>query len=314
MLFLPVLAIVQTWMQFKMPELPEVEVCRLGITPHIAGQKVEDVVVRNAKLRWPIPAEVHSVVGKTLEKIERRSKYLLLRFSDGTLLLHLGMSGSVRILEQDTPAVKHDHFEMLFDNEKILRLNDPRRFGAVLWFPEHLDQQGLLAKLGPEPLTEDFSHGHLFTKAHNRKVPIKTFLMDNHVVVGVGNIYANEALFIASIHPATPVNSISEQKFNELTDIIKQVLAAAIEQGGTTLKDFTQADGKPGYFAQKLFVYGRAGEKCDGCQTVLEEIRQSNRSSVFCPQCQVLPKQKIKQKAKSKTKVVNSKVLKKEKL
>ncbi len=285
-----------------MPELPEVEVCRLGITPHIAGKQVEDVVVRNAKLRWPIPEEVHSVVGKTLEKIERRSKYLLLRFSNGTLLLHLGMSGSVRILEQDTPAVKHDHFEMLFDNEKILRLNDPRRFGAVLWFPEHLDQQGLLTKLGPEPLTDDFSYGHLFAKAGNRKVPIKTFLMDNHVVVGVGNIYANEALFIASIHPATLVNSVSEEKFNELTDIIKQVLAAAIEQGGTTLKDFTQADGKPGYFAQKLFVYGRAGEKCDGCQSVLEEIRQSNRSSVFCPQCQVLPKQTVKQATKSKAK------------
>lgn len=291
-----------------MPELPEVEVCRLGITPHIAGQKVTDVVVRNAKLRWPIPDEVHSVIGQRVEKIERRSKYLLLRFSSGTLLLHLGMSGSVRILEQHTPAVKHDHFEMLFDNHKMLRLNDPRRFGAVLWFPQHHDLQGLLTKLGPEPLTDDFSYGHLFAKAGNRKVPIKTFLMDNHVVVGVGNIYANEALFIASIHPATLVNSISEEKFNELTDIIKQVLAAAIEQGGTTLKDFTQADGKPGYFAQKLFVYGRAGEKCDGCQTVLEEIRQSNRSSVFCPQCQVqvLPKQDtkrvVKQKEKSATK------------
>lgn len=293
-----------------MPELPEVEVCRLGITPHIAGQRVEEVVVRNAKLRWPIPDDVFNIVGKTLEKIERRSKYLLLRFSSGTLLLHLGMSGSVRILEQGTPEVKHDHFEMLFDNEKMLRLNDPRRFGAVLWFPEHIDEQGLLSKLGPEPLTDNFSHGHLFAKAQNRKVPIKTFLMDNHVVVGVGNIYANEALFIASIHPATPVNSISEHKFNELTDIIKQVLAAAIEQGGTTLKDFTQADGKPGYFAQKLFVYGRAGEKCDGCQTELEEIRQSNRSSVFCPQCQVLPKQKIKATKKAKAKVAKKKTAK----
>ena len=283
-----------------MPELPEVEVCRLGITPHISGRIVEEVIVRNAKLRWPIPDEVHSTIGKTLESIERRSKYLLLRFSSGTLLLHLGMSGSVRILDQGTPAVKHDHFEMLFDNEKMLRLNDPRRFGAVLWFPEHVDEKGLLSKLGPEPLTNDFTYGHLFNKANNRKVPIKTFLMDNHVVVGVGNIYANEALFIASIHPATLVNTISEDKFNELTDIIKTVLAAAIEQGGTTLKDFTQADGKPGYFAQKLFVYGRAGEKCDGCQTVLEEIRQSNRSSVFCPQCQVLPKQKVKTKPKVK--------------
>jgi formamidopyrimidine-DNA glycosylase len=287
-----------------MPELPEVEVCRLGITPHILGKKVTHVVVRNAKLRWPIPDEVHSVVGQTVEKIERRSKYLLLRFSSGTLLLHLGMSGSVRILEEHIPAVKHDHFEMLFDNDKMLRLNDPRRFGAVLWFPEHRDLQGLLTKLGPEPLTQNFTYGHLFAKAGNRKVPVKTFLMDNHVVVGVGNIYANEALFIASIHPATLVNSISEEKFNELTDIIKQVLAAAIEQGGTTLKDFTQADGKPGYFAQKLFVYGRAGEKCDGCQTVLEEIRQSNRSSVFCPQCQVqvIPKQTAIKAVKPKVK------------
>lgn len=286
-----------------MPELPEVEVCRLGITPHIEGQQVTDVVVRNAKLRWPIPEEVSHVIGQRLTKIERRSKYLLLRFSTGTLLLHLGMSGSVRILEAHTPAAKHDHFEMLFSNEKMLRLNDPRRFGAVLWFPEHNDVQGLLTKLGPEPLTDDFAYGHLFAKAGNRKVPIKTFLMDNRVVVGVGNIYANEALFIASIHPATLVNSISEDKFNQLTDIIKQVLAAAIEQGGTTLKDFTQADGKPGYFAQKLFVYGRAGEKCDGCQTVLEEIRQSNRSSVFCPQCQVLELAKTRKKQSANKKV-----------
>jgi len=295
-----------------MPELPEVEVCRLGITPHILGQKVADVVVRNAKLRWPIPDEVHNVVEQTVQNVERRSKYLLLRFSTGTLLLHLGMSGSVRILEQDTAAAKHDHFEILFANGKMLRLNDPRRFGAVLWLPEHHDLQGLLTKLGPEPLTDNFSYGHLFAKAKNRKVPIKTFLMDNHVVVGVGNIYANEALFIASIHPATLVNSISEEKFNQLTDIIKQVLAAAIEQGGTTLKDFTQADGKPGYFAQKLFVYGRAGEKCDGCQTVLEEIRQSNRSSVFCPQCQLAPKPAAKPRLKktvTKKKVLKKKVI-----
>ncbi|SEL50639.1 DNA-(apurinic or apyrimidinic site) lyase [Colwellia chukchiensis] len=272
-----------------MPELPEVEVCRLGITPHIIQQQVSHVLVRNSKLRWPIPEQVQSIVGQTVNNIDRRSKYLLLRFSSGTLLLHLGMSGSVRILVQETPALKHDHFEITFANGKTLRLNDPRRFGAVLWLPQHQDQQGLLAKLGPEPLTDDFAYGHLYEKAKRRRVPIKTFLMDNHVVVGVGNIYANEALFMASIHPATPVSAISEKKFNQLTDIIKQVLAAAIAQGGTTLKDFTQADGKPGYFAQKLFVYGRAGEKCDGCQSVLAEIRQSNRSSVFCPQCQVLP-------------------------
>ena len=271
-----------------MPELPEVEVCRLGISPHIRQQTVSDIIVRNPKLRWPIPEEISQCIGEKLQQIDRRSKYLLLRFSSGTVLMHLGMSGSVRILEQDIVAGKHDHFEIHFSNGKILRLNDPRRFGAVLWLEQHQDRQGLLAKLGPEPLSEYFNYGHLFSKAKNRKVPIKTFLMDNHVVVGVGNIYANESLFIASIHPATPVNKISKSKFDQLTDIIKKVLAAAIEQGGTTLKDFTQADGKPGYFAQKLFVYGRAGEKCDGCQTVLEEIRQSNRSSVFCPNCQKL--------------------------
>lgn len=275
-----------------MPELPEVEVCRLGITPHILNQEAIGVVVRNSQLRWPIPDDVHTIVGQKVERIDRRSKYLLLRFSTGTLLLHLGMSGTVRIIASDTPEVKHDHFDISFNNQMMLRLNDPRRFGAVLWLPKHIDEQGLLTKLGPEPLSDDFAYDHLFTKAHNRKVPIKTFLMDNHVVVGVGNIYANEALFIASIHPATLVNAISKDKFNELTDIIKQVLDAAIEQGGTTLKDFTQADGRPGYFAQKLHVYGRAGEKCDGCQSILEEIRQSNRSSVFCPKCQILTKAK----------------------
>lgn len=271
-----------------MPELPEVEVCRLGISPHIQGRKVVGVTVRNAQLRWPIPDQVQQIVGQKLQQISRRSKYLLLRFETGTLLLHLGMSGTLRILASDTEVSKHDHFDVLFDNDKLLRLNDPRRFGAVLWQAGHQDEQGLLTHLGPEPLTEQFAHGHLYQMAKKRRIPIKTFLMDNKVVVGVGNIYANEALFLASVHPATPVNGISEQKFNQLTDIIKQVLASAIEQGGTTLKDFTQADGKPGYFAQKLHVYGRAGEKCDGCQTILEEIRQSNRSSVFCPSCQLL--------------------------
>lgn len=271
-----------------MPELPEVEVCRLGISPHIIEQQVSDVIVRNAKLRWPIPAEVQEMLGQRIVAVQRRSKYLLLRLQTGTLLLHLGMSGTVRIIDDDTPVAKHDHFDVQFSNGKVLRLNDPRRFGAVLWLAKHQDEQGLLTHLGPEPLTEAFAHGHLFSQASKRKIAIKTFLMDNKVVVGVGNIYANEALFMASVHPATQVNHISEEKFNQLTDIIKQVLASAIEQGGTTLKDFTQADGRPGYFAQKLHVYGRAGETCDGCQTTLEEIRQSNRSSVFCPSCQRL--------------------------
>jgi len=269
-----------------MPELPEVEVCRLGISPHIVDNRIAKVIVRHTQLRWPIPEDVQKVVGKKVLKVDRRAKYLLLRFDIGTLLLHLGMSGTIRVIDDTVAVAKHDHFELIFDNKTVLRLNDPRRFGAVLWLDKHEDAQGLLSKLGPEPLTDDFAHDYLFQKAKNRKVPIKTFLMNNHVVVGVGNIYANEALFLSGILPTTLAGTISQQRYNRLTDIIKQVLAAAIEQGGTTLKDFTQADGRPGYFAQSLFVYGRAGEDCLTCKETLLEIRQSNRSSVYCPSCQ----------------------------
>lgn len=269
-----------------MPELPEVEVCRRGIEPHILNHSINKVVVRNAKLRWPIPADVQQLVGQQIIKVERRAKYLLLRFKTGTLVLHLGMSGTIRVIDQTVSVVKHDHFELNFVNGTVLRLNDPRRFGAVLWFEQHQDKQGLLSKLGPEPLTSDFSYDYLFEKAKNKKVAIKTFLMNSHIVVGVGNIYANEALFLAGILPTASAGSISKTRYNRLTDIIKKVLGAAIEQGGTTLKDFTQANGKPGYFAQSLFVYGRAGQACLICTEQLLEIRQSNRSSVYCPKCQ----------------------------
>lgn len=269
-----------------MPELPEVEVCRLGISPHLLQQVVADVVVRNAQLRWPVPVEVKELIGQKIEKIERRAKYLLISVATGTLVLHLGMSGTLRIIDKAVPPAKHDHFDLVLSNNKVLRLNDPRRFGAVLWFSDHIDEKGLLSKLGPEPLSDDFGHGYLFEKAKKRKVPIKTFLMNNHIVVGVGNIYANEALFLAGIKPTALAGTISKIRFDRLTDIIKQVLSAAIKQGGTTLKDFTQVDGKPGYFAQSLLVYGRAGKKCTQCEEKLIEIRQSNRSSVFCPSCQ----------------------------
>ena len=178
-----------------MPELPEVEVCRLGISPHIINQQVSNVIIRNHRLRWPIPDEISSVIGLPVLNVERRAKYLLLRFSTGTVLMHLGMSGTVRVIEQDTAIAKHDHFDLVFTHGKTLRLNDPRRFGAVLWLADDEDALGLLSKLGPEPLSDEFTEGYLFEKARNRKVPIKTFLMNNHVVVGVGNIYANEALF-----------------------------------------------------------------------------------------------------------------------
>lgn len=269
-----------------MPELPEVEVCRLGISPHIVGQTVSEVIIRNHSLRWPIPNEVKAVAALPVLNVERRAKYLLLRFATGTVLIHLGMSGTIRVIHANTALVKHDHVDIVFTNGKALRLNDPRRFGAVLWLAKDIDEMGLLTKLGPEPLSDDFAPGYLYAKAKNRRVPIKTFLMNNHIVVGVGNIYANEALFKAGILPTAKAGDIDELRMNQLTIQIKIVLDAAIKQGGTTLKDFTQSDGKPGYFAQSLQVYGRAGKDCLVCETKLEEIRQSNRSSVFCPQCQ----------------------------
>ncbi len=269
-----------------MPELPEVEVCRRGIEPHIINHTVSNVIVRNANMRWPIPDEVQTIVGQQVLSVDRRAKYLLIRFATGTLLLHLGMSGTIRVIDQSTPVAKHDHFELVFINGTLLRLNDPRRFGAVLWLADHQDKQGLLSKLGPEPLSDDFCYDYLFVKAKNRKVPIKTFLMNNHIVVGIGNIYANEALFLAGILPTVKAGNISKKRYNFLTDIIKQVLSAAIEQGGTTLKDFTQADGRPGYFSQSLFVYGRAGQACLICKETLLDVKQANRSSVFCPSCQ----------------------------
>lgn len=269
-----------------MPELPEVEVCRLGISPHIVEQTVAEVIVRFWQLRWPIPEAVLTLKNQKVLSVGRRSKYLILKFNTGSLLIHLGMSGTIRVVNKEVEVIKHDHFELVFTNGTILRFNDPRRFGAVLWLPEHVDEQGVLTKLGPEPLTDDFTHDYLFELAKNRKIPIKTFIMNNPVVVGVGNIYANEALFLAGIRPTATAGSISKRRLNNLTDTIKAVLAAAITQGGTTLKDFTQSDGKPGYFSQSLNVYGRGGENCVVCDTPLTEIRQSNRSSVYCPKCQ----------------------------
>lgn len=270
-----------------MPELPEVEVCRLGITPHILDKNVSDVTVRHWQLRWPVPQEVTQLTGQRVLSVSRRSKYLLIEFSTGTLLLHLGMSGTIRVIEQSTPVAKHDHFDLAFEHGVALRLNDPRRFGAVLWLAGNEDPDNILGKLGPEPLTDDFCAGYLFKKGKGRKVPIKTFIMNNDVVVGVGNIYANEALFKAGIRPTALTGKITQKRLNLLTEEIKSVLEKAILQGGTTLKDFTQTDGKPGYFAQSLNVYGRAGEQCVNCESTLEEIRQSNRSSVFCPNCQL---------------------------
>lgn len=268
-----------------MPELPEVEVSKLGITPHIVEQQVTEVIVRNGKLRWPVPEQVQLMVGHKVLSVQRRAKYLLIETDVGSAILHLGMSGKLRVVDKAVPVEKHDHIDIVFSNGKVLRYNDPRRFGAFLWQqPNTLHE--LLTKLGPEPLTDDFYDEMLYQRSRGKSTVIKNFIMDNHIVVGVGNIYANESLFKAGINPMKPAGKISQKRYSELTGHIKQTLADAIKQGGTTLKDFTQTDGNPGYFAQELLVYGRAGKPCVKCQTILKQVKIGQRASVFCPSCQ----------------------------
>lgn len=270
-----------------MPELPEVEVTRRGISPHIKMQRVAGLVIRQPQLRWPVTDGIEKILGnKTLLDIVRRGKYLLLNFEQGTAFIHLGMSGSIRILDADTEAGKHDHFDILFSNGKILRYNDPRRFGAFLWAGKAPYEHKLLKNLGVEPLQDEFDADYLYQASKNRKIAIKQLIMNANLVVGVGNIYANEALFLAGIHPERAANRISYKRYARLVSTIKQVLGAAITQGGTTLKDFSQTDGKPGYFSQSLYVYGRGGKQCTHCGKVLVEIRQNQRSTVFCKTCQ----------------------------
>ncbi|WP_100914121.1 bifunctional DNA-formamidopyrimidine glycosylase/DNA-(apurinic or apyrimidinic site) lyase [Pseudoalteromonas spongiae] len=268
-----------------MPELPEVEVSRLGITPHMLKQTVKQVRVHQAQLRWPVPNDVYQLEGKTITDISRRAKYLMISVDTGSVILHLGMSGNLRVVDNSVPLKKHDHIEIELENGKVLRLNDPRRFGACLWQAAGEVHSSLL-KLGPEPLTDEFDADYLYEKSRQKQTVIKQFLMDNSVVVGVGNIYANESLFKAGIHPKRAAGKISKKRYQQLVPIVKQTLADAIEQGGTTLKDFAQTDGKPGYFAQKLLVYGRKGEPCVTCKEPLLEIRQGQRSTVYCKNCQ----------------------------
>jgi formamidopyrimidine-DNA glycosylase len=270
-----------------MPELPEVETTRRGIAPHITGKKVADVIVRHHQLRWPVPRGLkQKLLGHAITSVSRRAKYLLITFDHGTLILHLGMSGSLRIIDGALPADKHDHVDILLNSTRALRLTDPRRFGAVLWTRGDPLHHELLAHLGPEPLTDDFNGQYLFHCSRGRKSSIKQFIMDGKVVVGVGNIYASESLFLAGIHPKRIAARISRQRYDTLAEAIKQILAAAIEQGGTTLRDFIGGDGKPGYFAQRLNVYGREGESCPRCGTLIRQIVQGQRSTYYCPHCQ----------------------------
>ncbi|MFZ2160842.1 MAG: bifunctional DNA-formamidopyrimidine glycosylase/DNA-(apurinic or apyrimidinic site) lyase [Sideroxyarcus sp.] len=270
-----------------MPELPEVETTLRGIEPHLSGQQVKDVIIRNSRLRWPIPENLPRLLrGQTMRGLQRRAKYLLIAFDHGTLILHLGMSGSLRILPSGTPAAKHDHFDLVLNSGQLLRLRDPRRFGAVLWHEGNVAQHPLLAALGPEPLEAAFDDEYLHRATRSRKAAIKPVIMDSHLVVGVGNIYANEALFRAGIRPQLAANKLSPARCRRLAQNIREVLLEAIRQGGSTLRDFVHSDGSSGYFQQNYFVYGRTGEPCRICGTPIKQIKQGQRSTFYCPVCQ----------------------------
>ncbi len=269
-----------------MPELPEVETTRRGIRPYIEQQRVTKVVVRQPQLRWPIPDAIHDLEQQVINLVTRRGKYILLESSRGTAILHLGMSGSLRVLEKDYPVEKHDHVDIVIDNGKLIRLRDPRRFGALLWTTKNPLKHKLIRSLGPEPLGDAFNASYLYAASRGRGVSIKQFIMNGHIVVGVGNIYACESLFMAGISPRRAAGNVSKARYQILVNAIKEVLKKAIEQGGTTLKDFTQAGGNPGYFQQQLFAYGRAGETCLQCDSRIKQIRQGQRSTFYCSRCQ----------------------------
>ena len=269
-----------------MPELPEVETTRRGIAPHIEGRRITEVVVREPRLRWPVPAELASALqGTRIERIDRRGKYILLRTRPGTLMIHLGMSGSLRIVEVGAPPRRHDHVDLCF-GDKVLRFHDPRRFGTILWTTASPDEHELLKHLGPEPLSDAFDGKVLHRCARQRRSAVKSLIMDGRVVVGVGNIYANEALFMAGIHPSRSSNRISAARYDMLSRKIKEVLSAAVAEGGTTLRDFVREDGKPGYFAQRLHVYGREGAPCPVCAAPIKQRRLGQRSTFYCSRCQ----------------------------
>ena len=270
-----------------MPELPEVETARRGIEPYLKGRRVAEVIVRDRRLRWPVPPSlVKELPGQRIESVERRGKYLLLKTQAGTALLHLGMSGSLRVLSKDTPPQKHDHVDIVMDTGQALRLRDPRRFGALLWTRGDPAKHALLKDLGPEPLEEGFDGDYLFERSRGRKAAVKLFIMDSHVVVGVGNIYASESLFLSGIRPERAAGRVTRAEYGKLAKAIKKVLTASIKAGGTTLRDFAREDGEPGYFSQRLRVYGREGEKCYRCGGTVVAKVTGQRSTYYCPSCQ----------------------------
>ena len=271
-----------------MPELPEVETTRRALLEVCEGRTITKIVVRDGRLRWPVPADIdHRFRQQTIQQLRRRSKYLLFDTAKGSLILHLGMSGSLCHLPAHTPPKKHDHIDIVLDSGRCLRLNDPRRFGTLLW-SEQPEQHKLLANLGPEPLecsSEELA-AHLLNLSKRRKVAVKNFIMNAQMVVGVGNIYANEALFLAGIRPARAAGRLTRDQWQALASAIQDRLRQAIKAGGTTLKDFQHSDGKPGYFAQELAVYGRADQACPACTTPIKQQRHNQRSTYYCPVCQ----------------------------
>ena len=274
-----------------MPELPEVETTRAGLAPHLEGRRVRAVVLRRPDLRWPIPPEVaERLPGQRIAAVRRRAKYLLLDTDAGSALLHLGMSGSLRVLPAATPVREHDHVDFALQGAsgtpgRVLRFNDPRRFGCLLWQPPG-ETHALLRELGPEPLSEAFDGDYLFARSRGRSAPVKAFLMDQKVVVGVGNIYAAEALFAAGISPLRAAGKVSRERYAALAGEVKRILAHAIARGGTTLRDFLAPDGAPGYFEQELAAYGRGGEPCPRCGRPLKQAMVGQRASVWCARCQ----------------------------
>ncbi len=270
-----------------MPELPEVETCLRGIAPHLRGRRILRLEARERRLRWPVTPQIDAAVaGQPIEALQRRAKYLLLDLPSGSLILHLGMSGSLRVLPAETPPGPHDHIDLMLDDGKCLRLRDPRRFGSLHWAASPATDHPLLTQLGPEPVSPGFDGGHLHRRSAGRRAPVKTFIMDSRIVVGVGNIYASESLYRAGIHPQRPAGRISRTRYDRLATSIKAVLAAAIAEGGTTLRDFVQEDGNPGYFARELRVYGREGEPCPSCGHPIRQRRIGQRSSFYCARCQ----------------------------
>jgi formamidopyrimidine-DNA glycosylase len=272
-----------------MPELPEVEVTRLGISPHLVAQRVTGLVLRRSGLRWAFPANLaEKIVGQRVTATGRRGKYLLILFKHGTLIIHLGMSGHIRLVAKNTPILPHDHVDLVL-GDQLLRLNDPRRFGAVLWHDSAdgaIEQHPLLQRLGLEPLSEQFNGAVLYKATRHRHIAIKQMLLAGDVVVGVGNIYACESLFQSGIHPFTPVNEITLARYNKLARAIQKILAQAIEKGGSSLRDFVGVDGKTGYFQQEYFVYDRKDLPCKKCRATIQQIKQGQRSTFYCPLCQ----------------------------